>query len=369
MSEERIDLRALIALAADSSKESRQSLVAVIADLFAERGATLSDRERSLMTEILARLIEDFEREIRRDLAQRFADNPHVPNDLIVMLANDEIIVAEPILRRSSVLRDEELIGIIRHRTVEHQIAIAQRGTVSARVSAALAETANEDVVRVLLENADAEISASTLQFLVEESQRVDSFQEPLLKRQELPVELAKRMYFWVSAALREHVIRNFDIDPAALDDKLEAVVRARAEQQVHRHRTAGQNLASRLAQTGMVDPEMLERTLRQGQVALFETLLARLAALPETRIRAVVLDPSGRMLAIVCRAVDMAKDKFASIYLLMRQAGGTGIRNPTDLSRILKFYDSIDHKDALKVIVLWRRSPDYLNAIERLGA
>lgn len=369
MAEERIDLRALIALAADSSTKSRQSLVAVITDLFAEKGAALSDRERSLMTEILARLIEDFEREIRRDLALRFADNPHVPKELIVMLANDEITVAEPILRRSSVLRDEELIGIIRHRTVEHQIAIAQRGTVSARVSAALAETANEDVVRALLENADAEISASTLQFLVEQSQRVDSFQEPLLNRQELPVELARRMYFWVSAALREHVIHHFDIDPATLDDKLESVVRARAEQPAHRQSTAAEALAFRLAQTGMVDPDMLERTLRQGQVVLFETLLGRWAALPEARVRAVVLDCSGRMLAIVCRAMGMAKDKFASIYLLMRQSGGSRVRNPAELSRILKLYDSMDQKDALKVVVLWRRSPDYLNAIERLGA
>src|SRR3546814_17980660 len=58
-----------------------------------------------------------FERDIRRDLAARFADNPLVPNDLVVMLANDDIAIAEPILRRSSVLQDEELIGVIRYRT------------------------------------------------------------------------------------------------------------------------------------------------------------------------------------------------------------------------------------------------------------
>jgi len=369
MMQDRIDLRELIALAADSSTRSRQSLVAVIADLFAERSQALSDRERALMTEILARLIEDFEREIRRDLAARFADNPHVPSDLIVMLANDEIAVAEPILRRSSVLRDEELVGIIHHRTVEHQIAIAQRRQVSSRVAAALAETANEDVIRTLLDNADAEISEATMAFLIDQSQRVDSFQEPLLRRHDLPPELARRMYWWVSAALREHMVRNFDIDPATLDDKLEAVVQARASEPARIGAGAGDGLANRLARTGVVDAEMLERTLRQGQIALFEKLLARLSALPDARIRVAVLDPTGRMLAIICRAVDISQDKFASIYLLMRQSGGGAVRDARDFNRILKFYRSIDHKDALKVMALWRRSPDYLNAIERLGA
>src|SRR3546814_14322899 len=75
---------------------------------------------------------------------------------------------------------------------------------------------------RSLLENADAEISGATMEFLVEESRRVDCYQEPLLHRHELSPDLARRMYWWVSAALREHFSRHFEIDPDALDDQLE---------------------------------------------------------------------------------------------------------------------------------------------------
>src|SRR3546814_16139917 len=89
------------------------------------------------------------------------------------MLAMDDSAIAGPILRRSSVLQDEELIGVIRYRTVEHQIAIASRRHVSERVSAVLAETANEDVVRTLLENADAEFAGATMEFLRSEERRV----------------------------------------------------------------------------------------------------------------------------------------------------------------------------------------------------
>lgn len=366
-----IDLRELIALAADTSTESRKALVAVIADLFADRSEAITDRERALMTEILARLIGQFERDVRQDLAARFADNPAVPSDLVVMLANDEICVAEPILRRSRVLEDEELVAIIHHRTIEHQIAIARRRHVSERVSAALAETANEDVIRILLENEDATISAATMAFLVEESRRVDSYQEPLLHRHDLPVDLARRMYLWVSAALREHLIRQFQIDPEALDESLEIAAAELTEQvsaEQRSHREVGERLAERLSDAMLVTPDLLIRTLRQGEVGLFETLLGRLARLRPERVQSIMTEPSGRSLTIVCRALNFGKDKFSSIYLLSRQSGESRVRDPRALSRMLKFYDSIDPADALKVVTLWRRSPDYLNAIERVG-
>lgn len=369
MKEESIDLRGLLTLAADSSTQSRRTLVGVVADLFADRAEALTDRERSLMTEILGQLIADFERDIRRDLAARFADNPRVPADLLIMLANDDITVAEPILLRSSVLRDEELIAVIHHRTVQHQIMIARRRHVSRVVSAALVETGNEDVVRALLENADAEISEATMEFLVEESQRLNSYQEPLLNRNELPPDLARRMYWWVSAALRDHLVRQFDIDPAALDESMEEVVAARTAGTVAPTADPGSRLAGRLARAGLADAELLLRALRQGQVALFEKLLGRLAALPDARIRAAMLDPTGRTLGIIFRAVGVAKETFAAVFLLCRLDGESRVRDPRDLARIMKFYDSIDQTDALKVVGLWRRSPDYLNAIERLGA
>src|SRR3546814_6717821 len=87
----------------------------------------LSDQERDLIFEILDKLIHEFETPIRKRLADRLSRNPAAPRALIVALANDEFDVAQPVLLRSTLLSDEELISIIHHRSRQHQIAIARR--------------------------------------------------------------------------------------------------------------------------------------------------------------------------------------------------------------------------------------------------
>src|SRR3546814_17247944 len=113
------------------------------------------------------------------------------------------------------------------------------------------------------------------MEFLVEESRRVDCYQEPLLHRHELSPDLARRMYWWVSAALREHFSRHFEIDPEALDDQLEdvvAILAERASRDPHQTPSAGARLAGRLADAMMVTPSLLARVPRQGA----DTLIAK---------------------------------------------------------------------------------------------
>ena len=343
----------------------------------------LSERERALMSDILGKLIGQFEQAVRKELAMRLADSAAVPSDLVVLLANDEIEVARPILLHSMVLSDEELIEIIHRRTMEHQLAIAMRRSLSARVSAALAETENVDVVKALLENDQAEISAATMEYLVEESRRVDDYQEPLLRREHLDPRLARRMYWWVSAALRSYIVRHFDIDLAQLDDEIEETIarlagcHGQAGTGDGESRPAAQpaaqfqggKLAAQLARAGLITPELLVRTLRQGQILLFEHLFAAATGLDPVRVGRILLDPSARMLTIACRAIDMDREHFAAIYLLRHQGSDRRVRDPRELSRIMRLFDSISVADAVQVVRQWRRDPAYVAAIEQIEA
>ncbi len=217
-----IDVDQLFRMARDKSAASRTDLVETISDLFFGGGERLSDRERALMTDILRQLIHDVEMTVRKRLAERLAHRDDAPRDLVATLANDEIEVAHPILVYSEVLLDSELVEIITHRTMEHQLAIAMRRSLSESVSDALVHTGNETVVVKLLENDSALISGATMAYLVEQSKRFDSYQNPLVHRSNLSPDLAKRLYWWVSAALRKHILENFEIDPSDLDDEIE---------------------------------------------------------------------------------------------------------------------------------------------------
>jgi uncharacterized protein (DUF2336 family) len=363
----RLETRQLFELARDRSVAARQALAATITDLFFARGDFLTDRERSLMSEILRQLINDIESSVRRALAEKLAHQANAPRELILALANDEIIVAQSILMHSEVLRDEELIEIIHHRTLEHQLAVAMRKSMNESVSDALVGTGNVDVIAALLENHAARISGETLAYLVEQSQRVDSYQNPLLRRPELNPDLARRMYWWVSAALRRHILDNFPIKPSDFDDALEASAGELAQAATEQPPRKSEQLAASLS-IETITPDLLVETLRQGEIALFEAMLAKLTGIRPLLIRRLLFERGGEALAIACRAIDIKTPIFASIFLLSRKA------RPSDpppaygeMTRILGFYEAISAEAAAQVASAWRRSGDFVNAVRQI--
>ncbi len=369
------NLTGLLKLALDKSIEGRRTLTASLGDLFNQRGTVLSERERALMSDILHKLIRDCEMAVRRDLAERLATAKDPPHDLILALANDEIEVAQPILMNSGVLRDMELIQIVRRRTHEHQLAIAMRRALSEPVSDALVETGDVNVIKTLLENQDARISEATMTYLAEESQRVDTYQEPLIRRRDLKPELARRMYLWVSAALRSHILENFDVDPTTLDDKLEGVADAIAGD-AQQHGAARETarpaavLARHLGATNEITWDLLIQVLRQGEIALFEALFGEMSGLRPERVSRVLYESGGEGLAIACRALDMPKTTFATTYLLSRRGkAGSRVTDPRALARALAMFDKIDPQTAQEVLKSWRRNEDYQTAIERVAS
>ncbi|HLI10429.1 MAG TPA: DUF2336 domain-containing protein [Alphaproteobacteria bacterium] len=357
----------LLSLARDKTVAARTRLAETVSDLFFDQAKVLSDRERTLMIDILRQLIHDAEMSVRRTLAERLADKSSAPRELIVELANDQIEVAYPILVKSDALHDAELIEIVRHRTLEHQLAITLRRSLSEPVSDALVETNNPAVVTSLLENPNAQISRMTLEYLVEESKRIDSYQNPLLRRNDLPPALAKRMYYWVSAALRKHILDKFAIDPTELDDSLESSIRSILGDDTSASRPTAE-LAEALIKSHAATPQFLVKVLREGEIPLFEALLSRLTGLRDVLLRRFMFEPGGEALAIACRAIGIEKAVFATIFLLSRKARpGDQIVDPNEVSQVLDFYDRLDIPAAKNLLRRWQRDPDFLDAIRRL--
>lgn len=369
------DFSELLKLAHDRSAEGRRLLIRTITDLFSERRAVLTNRERNLMSDILGKLIGEVETEIRRELAERLVSLRQVPRSLIVALANDEIEVARPILLESDVLTDPELIEIVQLRTREHQLAIAMRHSVSEIVSDALVETGDTDVIKTLLQNENAKFTLATIEYLVEQARRVDSYQEPLVRRKDLGPELAQRLYWWVSAALRKHILANYQIDQTALDDQIEEVVTGIAGRLTQDKPAPGkvpatraQVLAQHLAKSQELKPPLLIRTLRQGEVALFEALFAQMVSLPLRQVQRLVYGCDGKDLAIACRALEIRKADFSALVLLVRKGmSDNGITDPKEFSRTVHFFESINPEGAKRVLRQWQRNPAYLDAIDRV--
>ncbi len=367
---DQFDFPELLTLARDKSVEGRTRLVQIVGDLFFETDTVLRDAERNIMSDILRQLIHDVEMSVRQVLAERMAGTANAPSDLIRALANDQIEVAHAILTQSTVLQDIELIEIVEHRTLGHQLAIAMRGTVSEAVSEALIETGNVDVIKTLLENDNAEISGKAMEYLVEQAEKIDDLQTPLVKRDDLGPELAKRMYWWVSAALRKHIVEHYRIDEADIDAGIQEAIHdilgdGEFEKKPVRK---SQELAEKLKKANAITPQLLIQTLRQGEVVLFEDILAQMTGLRPNLIRRFVFEQGGEGLAIACRAAGVEKPDFASIFLLSRSARpGDKVVDPNELSRVMNFFDRIKTDTARKVVDRWHLDPNFLFALKQV--
>jgi uncharacterized protein (DUF2336 family) len=361
---ERGDFEYLFELARDKTVAGRRTLVATIGDLFFSQHDILSDRERALMTEILRQLIHDVEVSVRRALAERLSEQPLAPHELVIALANDEIEVAHPLLVNSDVLQDLELIEIIRNRTLEHQMAIGLRKAVSEDVSEALIATDSVDVIKTLLENHHAKISQRTMEYLVEQSQRVDTYQNPLLRRPDLDTTLAKRMYWWVSAALRSYILDRYEVDPGELDETMESTVKALTEGEGE-FRPKAVELADELADRKEITPSLIVKTLREGEVALFAALFGKYTGIRLQLVQRMLFEPGGEGLAIACKGSGIDKSTFASIYVLTRKARGRdSVNHLADMAGILGLYDRIKEDAAGMLLKKWQRDPNFLRAI-----
>lgn len=366
-----LDADHLLALAREKSTKSKAELMQVVDSLFNAQGNYLSDREKGLMFNIIENLVHDVEVSVRKNLSQKLADSTEAPRELINTLASDDIEVAYPLLSRSRVLQDADLVEIIRHRTEEYHLAITVRDQISENVCDALVETNNEDVITHLLENDNASISGATMEYLVEQSKRVDTFQEPLLRRSDLKEGLAKKMFMWVSAALREYIVGKYDLDTSTVDQLLEAAAKEGYETTVAEKSSDASGTSALLAslrERGMITPEMMVKTLTGGAIPLFLAILADLTRLNDVLIRRIVFEEGGEGIAIVCKAIEIPETAFTLIYCKSRRVTpGSPEATQEDLNSILNLYRNINTGEALKVVEMWRRDTGYLSAIRDL--
>lgn len=363
----------LLKLARDKSIAGRQALADIVSDMILKRRHKLTEREWALVFDILHRMVHDAEMSVRRVISAQIANLPNVPRDLVTTLANDEIEVAYPILTQNRGLLDTDLIEVIHHRTLEHQLAISIRHSVSGPVSDALVKVGDETIIRSLLDNPNAKISRMTMEFLVEESKRVDSFQEPILRREDLDPALAKRMFIWVSAALRFYILDKYQLDQTFVDDVLErsAIEIGGAAAAAASRPSKSEALAAELKAEHDISSDMLLKTLADGQVSLFVALFEKISGLRKVLVRRILFEPGGEGLAIACKATGMNRSHFLSIFKLSRKARPVGSGRPNVLARetrqVMNLYDRMTEEAAKTVTRRWQRDVDYLSAIREL--
>ncbi len=208
---------------------------------------------------------------IRIALAERLADEVNTPHDLILMLVDDTIEVARPLILRSPLLTEKDTLRLIAESGIAHQEAVAARGPISANRSPTRWSPAiPRSVLVALVRNATAQISESGYRNAGGYDRAPARSAGPWCGRPDLPPVLATSMCEWVSDALKAYIAKNYAISSSKLDkaiDQAETQVKdgTRPVPRIRHRRQFGQKLVEKLASSGQLKAGFLMRVLQSG--------------------------------------------------------------------------------------------------------
>ena len=229
---------------------------------------------------------------VRRAMSDVFASAQKAPPVVVNALAADQIDVALPILSRSPLLLDDDLVDLIATGQPETQTVIAGRVMLSAPLAAAISEVGTAEACLTLLENPDAEIALFSIDRIVERFGHLAAIRENLSARDDLPMTTRQALLSKLSQTLAGFVTSRHWLGPEhaeyAAREALEKATLALAAETPYEEVP---ELMQHLRQSGQLTAGMILRALLSGNVVLFEEALVELSGVPLDRVTGYIHD------------------------------------------------------------------------------
>jgi uncharacterized protein (DUF2336 family) len=278
----------------------------------------LSPDDRAAAEGALLLLLDDPSPLVRRALAEVFATSQAAPPAVIHALAHDQPDVAAPILERSPLLLDADLVDQVATGSPMVQSMIAARARLPRAVAAAIAEVAAAQACLVMIENPNAEIAPFSLDRIAERHGHLASIREALGNRSDLPATTRQELIAKLSATLAEVVAaRQWLEEDRARRITREACERATIALAAQTQQSEVRPLVRHLCKSGQLTPGLVLRALLCGDVRLFEEALAELSGMAIARVSAIVHDGGGPSFHALYRKAGLP----AAIYPAFRAA------------------------------------------------
>jgi uncharacterized protein (DUF2336 family) len=355
MADETTHLHRLLELAKEPSSEKRRELLRDVTDLFLESASLYSDSERGHFGAIIGKVAADMEIAVRQHLAETLADEGSAPPDLIAQLAHDDISVARPILTKSLVLRETDLLSVAQTRGQDHLASLAQRPTVTASVSDVLVSRGDDRVLMNLVENTTAELSRAAIETIVDRSEKNDALQGPLIARPDLPIDLLQDMFLFVSKTVRAQALTRLQGVSEASVERALADAKVRFSKTILDIGTTENKAEAYVADKHRkreLNEGALVQMLRSGMLAEFICGLAKLSELDAKTTRRIVLNRNIEAIAIVCKSARFDRATFSAIALLV---DATPARSVSQTYDILSLFDKIPPDVAQRTMRFWK--------------
>ncbi|PPD46171.1 MAG: hypothetical protein CTY15_02030 [Methylocystis sp.] len=316
----------------------------------------------------LMSLLDDASPIVRRALADNFASAANAPHAIVSALANDQSDIATPVLSRSPLLTEAELIDCAAIGDAFAQSAIALRAQVPAGVCAALAEVGAREAAISLAVNPGADLPEFAMRRMVERFGDDGEMREALLARPWLPATVRNELVNAAAAALSAFVtecgwLTNERAERLAREerDKANVIIVAETGERDGLHGVRA--LVAHLRASRQLTAGLVLRALLSGNRDLFEAALVELSGLREDKVMGLVRDFRGAGFAALYvraglpgkflpafRAALEAQREYAGVH------GGEARLSLVMIERVLTACEEINGGELGKLMALLRR-------------
>lgn len=250
-------------LSGEAGSARRAELARHVATLFALTSDRCSDEQVDIYDSVLIRLVDMVETEVRRFVAEQMAGLRRGPEETIRRLADDQIEVAEPLLKKSTVLRDADLVRIADTSGNSHRLAIAHRDVLSEEVTEVLVRRGDLRVKRKIASNEGAVLSDAAMMTLIGDSASDATLQSSLSERGDLAESHIRSLVAVAGEEVRRRLNARGQTTTAERLDEATEIAAQRMSNQYWLGRYDFETARSRvllLAKRGMVSEATLRR-------------------------------------------------------------------------------------------------------------
>jgi uncharacterized protein (DUF2336 family) len=338
-----------------------------ITDLFARDCPRYGSEHLAVFDDVLGLLVTRIEDHARSELAERLADLPQAPPRVLRNLANDEITVARPILARSPLLSDDDLIDVAVARGQGHMLAISARRNLSAAVTDVLVARGERPVLLGVTANRTAAFSDFGFNTLVSRSHDDDELQVLVGTRPDLPVDHLRELVRQAKDVVRQRLQATVDRRSLGMiDGALERGARratADAVAAMLEFPSVPEGDALLRHEAGELDEDSVLAYAHEGRTVDATVALALLAKLPMRLAERIFTEMQDDLLLIVVRSLGF---RWATVAAL-RTLKARSTNRPANLAQLQANFDNLSPQTAQRV-VRFLHVRDSLSAEKREG-
>ena len=290
----------------ERSAEGRARTLQRLSELLLSCAERLNPSQISIFDDVLVRLLDCVGAAALVELSNALADSAASPKQTVRKLAHhQDSAVAAPLLSRSPVLVDADLIEIVKNRSQQHLAAVAARQNLNDALTDVILKLAGRDASRALANNSSARFSGRGFAVLLASARRDATIAESLGLRPDLPAATLQALLSDATETVRARLLK---AAPAELKEKIRAELdgidaQPKPQPQAPEDDSDAHAAVAVLSRTGKLNDSTVNRFAIRREYANVIAALSLLSGAAVETIAPLMDESGGEGLIIACRA------------------------------------------------------------------